>query len=265
MTGARMSTLATLRTQVARLEAGEGTQDQLRVALGHDEADATLQGGLATGALHEVFAAAGRQAAGATGFVFGLAGRVAARRPLVFIRQDFAERETGALSPAGLAELGLDPRLLVTVRAGDVETSLRIAADALACDALGAVVLELWGDTPKLDLVGSRKLTLAAQASGVTALVLRIAARPAPSTAETRWVVRTAPSLPAAPWSAWGAPRFDAELIRNRHGQTGRWIMEWTCDAHRFSQPAADSQPVAAAPADRSHQAQIGKRERKSA
>jgi protein ImuA len=256
MTGARMSTLASLRKNVARLEAGEGAQDPQRVALGHDQADAMLQGGLTTGVLHEVFAAAGRQAAAATGFVFGLAGCISVRRPLVVIRQDFAERETGALSPGGLAELGLDPRLMVTVRAPDVETSLRTAADALACDALGAVVLELWGDTPKLDLVGSRKLTLAAQASGVTALVLRIAAEPTPSTAETRWIVRTAPSLPGPAWSAWGAPRFDAELIRNRHGQTGRWIMEWTCDAHRFSQPAADSQPVAAAPADRPHQAQ---------
>jgi protein ImuA len=258
MTGARMSTLATLRKNVARLEAGEGAQDQHRVALGHGEADATLQGGLATGALHEVFAAAGRQSAAATGFVFGLAGCVSARRPVVLIRQDFAERESGALCPRGLAELGLDPRLMVTVRAPDVETALRTAADALACDALGAVVLELWGDTPKLDLVGSRKLTLAAQASGVTALVLRISAEPTPSTAETRWIVRTAPSLAGPAWSAWGAPRFDAELIRNRHGQTGRWIMEWTCDGNRFSQPAADSQPVAAAPADRPHQAQTG-------
>ena len=255
MTGARMSTLANLRKNVARLEAGEGAQDQPRVALGHDGADAMLQGGLATGALHEVFAA-GRQAAAATGFVLGLAGCVAGRRPLVVIRQDFSQRESGALCPRGLSELGLDPRLMVTVHAPDVETSLRIAADALACDALGAVVLELWGDTPKLDLVGSRRLTLAAQASGVTALVLRVSAEPTPSTAETRWVVRSAPSLPGPVWSAWGAPRFDAELIRNRHGQTGRWIMEWTCDDNRFSQPAADSQPVAAAPADRPHQAQ---------
>jgi protein ImuA len=267
MTGARMSTLATLRTHVARLEAGDSAHAPRRVATGHDEVDATLHGGLALGALHEVFAEAGRQSAVATGFLLGLAGRVAARRPLLWIRQDFAERETGALSPCGLAELGLDPRLLVTVRASDVETALRTCADALACDALGAVMLEVWGETGKLDLVASRRLTLAAQASGVTALLLRTAAAPAPSTAETRWIVRAAPSPPAAPWMAWGAPRFDAELIRNRHGQTGRWIMEWTCDDCRFSQPAADSQPVAAAPADRPHPApsRAQRRDRRSA
>jgi protein ImuA len=260
MTGARMDTLAHLRGRIARLEAGEGAHAARRVALGHAEADTLLQGGLATGALHEVFTDGGRQATTATGFVFGLAGRVAARRPLLWIRQDYAERETGALSPRGLAEFGLDPRVLVTVRAPDLEAALRTAADALACDALGAVVLEVWGETSKLDLVGSRKLTLAAQESGVTALVLRISALPVPSTAETRWNVRTAPSLPGAPWEAWGAPRFDAELIRNRHGQTGRWIMEWTCDDRRFSQPETDSQPVAATSADRSHQAQARSR-----
>ena len=82
----------------------------------------------------------------------------------------FAEIESGALSMSGLAELGLDPRCVVTVRAADVESALRTAADALACDALGAVVLEVWGEARQLDLVASRKLTLAAQASGVTAL-----------------------------------------------------------------------------------------------
>ena len=37
----------------------------------------------------------------------------------------------------------------------------------------------------QFDLVASRKLTLAAQASGVTGLLLRVAAEPLPSTAET--------------------------------------------------------------------------------
>ena len=148
--------------------------------------------------------------------------------------------ESGALSMSGLRELGLDPRLLVTVRAADADAALRTAADALACDALGVVVLEVWGEARQLDLVASRKLTLAAQASGVTALLLRVAATPQPSTAETRWIVRAAHSPPAAPrWHAWGAPVFDAELVRNRHGPVGRWIMEWKCDECLFSEPAA--------------------------
>jgi protein ImuA len=170
----------------------------------------------------------------------------------------------GALSMSGLVELGLDPRCLVTVHAPDAESALRTAADALACDALGAVVLEVWGETRHLDLVASRKLTLAAQASGVTAFVLRMAASPQPSTAETRWIVRAAHSPPAAPWTAWGAPVFDAQLARNRHGPIGRWTMEWKCDECLFTDPAADPQPVAATPAHRSHQARAPERQRRA-
>src|SRR5450432_1005371 len=262
MSGVRTNTLATLRGSIERIESHGDMYRPDRVALGHADADATLQGGLALGAMHEVFAE-GRHSAAATGFVTGLMGRAAARRPLVWIRQDFAEIESGALSASGWAELGLDPRLLVTVRAADVDTALRTAADALACDALGAVVLEVWGQARQLDLVASRKLTLAAQASGVTGLLLRVAAEPLPSTAETRWIVRAAHS-PPAPWSAWGAPVFDAQLVRNRHGPVGRWIMEWKCDECLFSQPAAYPQPVAAAPAHRSYQTPALPRQRRA-
>jgi protein ImuA len=260
-TGARMNTLAALRGDIARIEMPNDLHALKRVALGHAEADAMLRGGLATAAVHEVFAE-GHQGAVATGFIAGLAGRITARRPLVWVRQDFSEIESGALSVSGLSELGLDPRCLVMVRAADGESALRTTADALACDALGAVVLEVWGEPRQLDLVASRKLTLAAQASGVTALLLRIAAQPAPSTAETRWIVRAAHSPPAATaasWSAWGAPLFDAELVRNRHGPVGRWIMEWNCDEGLFRQPAADSQPLAAATSHRPHQASTRK------
>ncbi|WP_024508804.1 DNA repair protein [Bradyrhizobium sp. ARR65] len=254
MTSARTSALATLRGCIERIETHGGVHALQRTMLGHAEVDAVLQGGLAKGAVHEVFCEGGRQSAAATGFVAGLAARVAPRRPLVWVRQDFSERETGALSMSGLAELGLDPRRLVTVRAPDVENALRTAADALACDAVGAVVLEVWGETRQLDLVASRKLTLAAQGAGVTGLLLRMAAAPIPSTAETRWIVRAGPSPPASPWQGWGAPLFDVELVRNRHGPLGRWIMEWKCDECLFSEPSADTQPVAAAPAHRPHQ-----------
>src|ERR1700731_3385132 len=108
MTGARASMLATLRGSIERIEAPGDAYAPGRVALGHADADATLQGGLALGAVHEVFAG-GRQSAAATGFIAGLAGRAVARRPLVWIRQDFTEIESGAPWMGGLAGLGLDP------------------------------------------------------------------------------------------------------------------------------------------------------------
>ncbi len=251
MTGARLSTLAALRGSIERIETRDATAPG-RASLGHAGADAALQGGLALGAMHEVFAE-GRQSAAATGFIAGLTRRVSARRPLLWVRQDFTELESGALSMSGWSELGLDPRLLVTVRAPDVETALRTSADALACDALGAVVLEIWGEARQFDVVASRKLTLAARMSGVTGLLLRLAATPMPSTAETRWIVRAAHSPPRL--EAWGTPMLDARLVRNRHGPNGHWIMEWKCDECLFRETPAYPQSVAAPPADRPHQA----------
>jgi protein ImuA len=254
MTGARMDTLARLRGSIERMETHADTARLDRVALGHADADTVLQGGLVRGTLHEVFATETRHVGAATGFVAGMAQRLMKGRPLLWVRQDFVAREAGALAMTGLKELGLDPRQIVMVQAADVEMAMRVGADALACDALGAVVLDLWGEVRGFDLVASRKYTLAAQGSGVSCVMLRTSALPAVSTAETRWVVQAARSPPTAPWEAWGAPILDTQLVRNRHGQTGRWIMEWKCDECLFRE-AAHSQPVAAAPADRPHPA----------
>lgn len=252
MTLARVSTLASLRHEVERLETGGGERLLARAALGAEGADAALKGGLALGAMHEVFASAGAQSAAATGFVLGLTRRVTeGKRFVLWIRQDFSARESGDLSMAGFAELGLDPCSVVVVRAPTAESVLRTAADGLACNALGAVVAEIWGETRAFDLVASRKLTLAAGESGVTALMLRLGAAPQASTAETRWIVRTAHSPPVAAWQAWGWPSFDVELARNRHGPIGRWIMEWTSDEYLFRERTAHPQRLAAAPDDR--------------
>lgn len=257
MDSARHSMLARLQGEIDRLESG--TAETLRrVPLGHADADATLHGGLVQGALHEVFCD-GRHAAAATGFIAGVARLLAEARYLLWIRQDFSARENGELAMAGLAELGLDPRRLVMVQAHDADSALRAAADALACNGLGAVITELWGETRAFDAVASRKLTLAAQQSGVTALMLRIAAAPQASTAETRWVVRAAHSPPS---EDWGAPLFETSLLRNRHGPTGRWIMEWNCDACRFREPQTHSRPVAAEVVDRSVRAPISSERR---
>ena len=267
MAGARMETLASLRGAVARLETVNTERLSERVPLGHPLADDALKGGLALGALHEVFAEEGRQGATATGFALALTRRVTQnRRFVLWITQNFAGFEAGELAMPGFVELGLDPRFIVAVRADNAEMALRAAADGLACNALGAVVTELWGEPKAFDAVASRKLTLAAGISGVSGVMLRLAAAPEVSTAETRWVVRAARSQPTSRSAAWGEPVFDAELVRNRHGPTGRWIMHWNCDAHffeqkdvfnqqGFNQQATPAVPVVAAAADRPLQA----------
>lgn len=221
-----------------------------RVPLGHAGADAAL-GGLAQGALHEVYAGGAGQSAAATGFALALAVRVSQQRPLLWVRQDFAAHEYGELYAPGLLELGLDPARLILVRVAQALDVLRVAAEALTCSGLGAVVAEIPGAPKILDLTASRRLVLAAANKDVTAVLLRLDAKPAASAAETRWLVHAARSRHE---DDWDAPRFHVALTRNRHGDTGTWVMEW-CDGC-FREPVeAVSSDLVAAPAGEPHRA----------
>jgi protein ImuA len=244
--------IAALRASLAKIEL-ENPETHVRVPLGYDKVDACLLGGLRRGALHEIFAEGGHEAS-ATGFAAALSFRMAADKRVLWIRQDFSAIEFGDLAATGLVELGLDPARLLLLRLADAADVLRAASDALSCAALGAVVIEIRGDPKILDMVASRRLTLASAQKGVTAFLLRFNAKPQVGTAETRWRIRAARSPDKE--ENWGSPVFEAELVRNRYGHTGRWVMEWRCDDGLFQKPcdkgAADSGAVVSAPCDRS-------------
>jgi protein ImuA len=244
--------IAALRASLAKAEL-EDPETHARVSLGYDKVDACLHGGLRRGALHEIFAEGGHEAA-ATGFAVACSFRVAADKRVLWVRQDFPAIEFGDLAATGLLELGLDPARLLLVRLADAADVLRAASDALSCAALGAVVIEISSDPKILDMVASRRLTLASARRGVTAFLLRFNAKPQLSTAETRWRVRAARSPDKE--ENWGSPVFETELVRNRHGRAGRWIMEWSCDDGLFQKPcgkgAEDTGAVVSAPCDRS-------------
>lgn len=235
--------IAALRASLTRPGLEETS---IRIPLGHPAADLCLKGGLEPGVLHEVFAGLGHEAA-ATGFTAGLAARMAARKRLLWIRQDFSALEFGELSATGLLEFGIDPERMLLLRVADAADALRAANDALSCAALGAVVIEIAGTPKILDLMASRRLTLVCAQKSVTAFLLRFNAEPEASTAETRWLVRAAASPPQA--ENWGHPVFEAGLVRNRHGRTGEWVMEWNCDDDLFKE--ADRGAVVSAPCDR--------------
>ncbi|HEX3430972.1 MAG TPA: hypothetical protein VHT03_08800 [Rhizomicrobium sp.] len=218
-----------------------------RVALGHGYADACLKGGIGRSALHEIFPAGAGDEAAASGFATALAARVAANKRVLWIVPDFAALEHGEISALGLLEMGRDPARFLLLRAPDSLAVLRAAADALSCRALGALVMEIPGTMKALDLAASRRLVLLAVESGVTAFLLRCSAEPEPSAAETRWRVRAEGSERNN--ENWGHPLFAAELVRNRHGPTGQWLMEWNSDDGFFR--AADSGAVVSAPSDR--------------
>jgi len=205
--------------------------DRPPVPLGNKAVDSLLGGGLRPGALHEVFA----HGWGAGGFAVLLALLATGAKPLFWVRPDYEAMEYGALSAAGLAELGGDPRQLVMVRTRGAADALSAAGDILACPHVGALLLELEGEPKCLDLVASRRLVLAAEESGVTAVMLRASAVPEPSAALTRWQVASAPSLPMD--DDWGNPVFDAALVRHRLGGLGRFLLTWNLERRIFADP----------------------------
>ncbi|PLX37563.1 MAG: hypothetical protein C0606_04535 [Hyphomicrobiales bacterium] len=222
------------------------------IAFGVETIDRRLDGGLLAGRLHEVLPARSADAARASAFAGALAHRAGRQeRQVVWIRQTVSELEAGGLYAPGLAELGFDPAGLTVIRARNHRTLLLAALEAIRCTPLGAVVIEAWGNSRPLDLTATRRLTFAAEKSGVTPILLWIAAKPTASAAITRWQVRSAPSRPLAA-NAPGLPVFDLTLLRNRAGASGqRWRVEWDHEHFRFRPAAPLSGGVAALPAGR--------------
>jgi len=232
--------LAELRHSLARYGL---PPERTPVPTGHPQADAVLGGGLRPGSLHEVFA----KGWSAGGFAVLLALLVADGKPLFWIRPDYEAMEYGAISPNGLLELGGDPRSLILVRTRNAADALSAANDVLACPHVGALLLEVEGMPKCLDLVASRRLSLAAGESGVTAFLLRNSAQAEPSAALTRWQVMSARSLPND--DDWGNPVFDTQLTRHRAGGLGNFLMRWNIQDACFETP--DTGAMVRTPANR--------------
>jgi protein ImuA len=130
----------------------------------------------------------------------------------------------------GLAAHGLDPARLVIVAAPRDEEILWAIEEGLCLPGLAAVV----GEVGRLPMVAGRRLQLAAERSGVTALLLRrwrngeeaAAERERPTAALTRWRVTALPARDIAGVPGIGKPRWRVELLRCRGGVPALWDVE---------------------------------------
>ena len=268
--------LAGLRAAIARIEAGGaglGEGPRGRVTLGAVALDAALGGGLTRGALHELIPAGAPDRAAAAGFALALTLRFAAdsRKTLVWITEDFAAAESGALYGPGLAAFGLDPERLILVNAPRGQEALWAMEETLKCRALAVAVCELW-DLRAHDLTASRRLALAARASGTPGLLL-LARPPDASASATRFQAAAAPSplwlananLKPLP----GPPAFEIQLLRARGAAPldpdRRFSLTWQPkEGHlRDRDPALQPHPgvVPADAGDRPHPPPAGARE----
>jgi protein ImuA len=193
--------------------------------------DTALGGGLAHARLHEIYGAATGEETSAQGFALMLA-LLAGKRPgrggapIVWITERRSAR-TRTLYGPGIADLGVDPARLLIVTVADEAALLQTAADVARSSAAAALVVAPGIAPRRVDLTVSRRLTLFAERSGVTVLMLRGAGQAMPSAAETRWRVGALPSTPLEA-GAPGRPTLSVDLIRRRGGPPSLgWRLEW--------------------------------------
>ena len=218
----------TLRAAIARIEAG-GHGVRAVLPFGLQTIDQRLPaGGLAFGALHEV-------AGGGDGALHGVLWCVT--------RADL-------FAPA-VEQVGLSANRVIYVEAGDERAVLACCEEGLRHGGLGAVV----GEIARLSMTASRRLQLAAEASGSLGLMVRRWRRQAdaadfgqPTAATTRWRVTALPSSPL-PTAGVGRPRWFLELIRCKAGECADFEVEAPDAAGRLALPADLAHRSLASPA----------------
>ncbi len=242
----RKEQIAALRAEVRAIESiGAGTAREC-LPFGVEAIDSRLAGGgLATAALHEISGARPGLSddAAATLFLAGIASRFEGTVLWALGRRD--------LFAPGLALAGLAPDRLIYAECGRDEDVLAVMEEGLRHGGLAAVV----GEVARVTMASTRRLQLAAEEGGTTALMLKRWRKTGedplglPSAAVTRWRIACAPSgaLPAA---GVGRPRWHLELARQRGGDAFNLIVEGSDEAGRLALPAE--------PADRS--AETGRR-----
>lgn len=235
--------LQELRNTIAHMERPPGLEDAGVQPFGIAALDAVLGGGLARGALHEISAESESHVATASSFVLGVAR---GNLTVVWIAEDMARLETGAPFGCGLDEFGVAPERLLTVSVNHRRDLLWAMEETMRCAAVGTVIGELRAES--IDAVALRRLSLAACERGAMALLLRSAPSFHSSTAATRWIVGAAPSQPRY---GPGPPRFNAQLVRNRRGPLGSWMLEWNKTDECFVLASAHPQPLATPPVHR--------------
>jgi protein ImuA len=220
--------LPELRERVRRIERPAATVHGV-LPFGVAAIDRVLpSGGLAQGALHEMLGASGDEEDGAlaAAFVASILGRLIATGDGMVL---WCLLRPDVYGP-GLAAHGLDPGRLVLVQAPRDADILWAMEEGLRAPGIIAVV----GEIGVLPAVASRRLQLAAERSGIIALLLRrwrdggqaARERALPNAAVTRWRIAALPSQPPRGEPGVGRPRWRVELLRCRGGKPACWDVE---------------------------------------
>ena len=235
-----------MRAQIRAIEASGSASAAEHLPFNIPDMDSNLAGnGLAVGALHELTGASSalNDDAAATLFAAGIAARRAGDSGTVLwvlTRRDL-------FAPA-LAQAGLPPSRVIYAECSRDEQVLAVMEEGLKHRGLAAIIGEIGRST----MTATRRLQLAAEDSGTTALMLRRWRRGGadplalPSAAVTRWRIGCVPSQ-ALPVGGIARPRWKIHLVRQRGGPPHEWILEGIDEAGCLALPAEPAHRSAAA------------------
>jgi protein ImuA len=240
--------IAGLRAQIRRIERVAAVRTATRggpVDLSPALNAALAAGGLERGALHEIVAAPGAAGA-AAGFAAALLGLMAG--PVLWCQGRRDAHEAGKLYAPSLAPFGLEGDHLLVVRARRNQDLLWALEEGLRSPALAAVL----GEVESLYFTAARRLQLAAEASGVSCLILRPGERALPaSAAVTRWRVAADEAGWETAAEAARVPAWRLELLRCRGAAPAVWRqgrrVEWRDGKLSDGRTAAPAHRVALA------------------
>ena len=231
---------AWLQRRIAEIEGRPAflVDRQSLLPFGIQPLDHLLCGGLRRHALHEIRSQTTRDSIAATGFAIAILARLANadKRPFLLVIEAGALKEAGHPYGLGLDRFGLDSRKLIIVRTRRPSETLWVFEEALRCRSLAAVLAEIRGQPPQLDLTASRRLALRAHDTGVMGLLLRQAGAATPGAAATRWCVAPRPATITDDFAAGiGQPAWRLTLERNRNGPTSTFDLEWNHGNRAFA------------------------------
>lgn len=242
-------------TDTAKRPSSRSMPEQQLLAIGVDDLDDALQGGLPLDALTEIRSLGLRDAGSASGFTLALAARLrthtwettAAGSPVLWIGDTVATMEAGLPYAIGIRDFGLEPADFLQASPRKLEDALWVAEAALGSAAFAVVILEVRGNPARFGLTESRRLALRAKAVGRPLFLLRQGGEEEASSALFRFSVEPAPSLarPLPDGSVLGGsighPAFRLTLEKSRNPAPLSITLEWNAHDRRFA-PVLDTQ-----------------------
>jgi protein ImuA len=236
--------LAALRAEVRAIESAGRKEGRECLSFGAEAIDRRLEGGgLAIAALHEMVGERPglTDDAAACLFIAGIAARLPGTVLWTLSRRD--------LFAPGLMQAGLPPDRVIYAEARSDEEVLAVMEEGLRHGGLAAVV----GEVGRVSMASTRRLQLAAEEGGTTALMLKRWRKAEedplgqPSAAMTRWRIACAPSE-ALPVEGVGRARWRLTLARQRGGEPFEILVEATDAEGRLALPAEPGDRQTAAP-----------------